>query len=621
MRQLPEFSMELPFDPQNPKYSYVTTVGEAADALKAIEKEQILGLDTETTGFDPYVNKLLLVIIGTRTLSYVFDARILKLKNIPQLKELLENTKIIKLMHNGKFDYGFLKAQADISVNNIFDTMLAESVLTAGLVGKSASLKELIAKYTQTVAEKETRQTFINQTGKITPEQLVYASKDTLYLFPIFDAQLVALQKENLVNIAKLEFAVTRTVAEMELTGIYIDTKKWKAIIAKLKLKRDEFYKQFQEQIRPFYGNNQVDLFGNNTDSINMNSNQQLMDLFNNKLKLNVPSTGDAILESINHPIAKALRDYRGYEKLISAFGETLLAKMNPVTGRFHPDFNQLGAATGRFSCRSPNLQQIPRNSEEVPFRTCFNPRPGYKYVVADYSNFEMRILADLSGDEKMLNALNNGLDIHSYTASLMFGLEYSKDFKKLHPQLRQIAKPIGFGLMYGMGPVGLIGRIRAETGKDITKEESEEYIKKFFSSYPSVKGFLEKTANQAVERGFSKTPAGRKRWYTLPEPTDPDYRKKISQIQREAKNHPIQGTNADAIKYALVFLQERLKKDNIDGSIILAVHDEVVSEVREDQAEAWSEVQSAEMVRAGSLFLKKVQTVSEPFVGDVWEH
>ena len=613
--------MELKFDPANPQYEYITNQDQANDALEKLGKQQVLGLDIESTGLDPYTDKLLLVQIGTETKSYIFDARKIKLKELLRFKELLENPKIIKLMHNGKFDYGFIKIQAGAEINNIFDLMLAESVLTAGLKGKPASLKELSNEYLSLDVEKKVRESFINYTGTITDEQLRYAAMDTFLPFPIFNLQLEKLKKENLVNIAKVEFAVTTVVADMELRGIFIDTKKWREIIANLQKKRDEFAKQFQEQIRGYYSMNQNDLFGNHTDAINMNSQQQLMDLFNNKLGLNIPSTGDALLESVNHPIAQTLRNYRGYEKLISAFGESLLAKVSKVTGRIHPDFMQLGAATGRFSCRNPNLQQIPRNSEEVPFRTCFNPQPGYKLVVADYSNFEMRILADLSGDEKMLYALNNGLDIHSYTASLMFGLEYTKDFKKQYPQLRQIAKPIGFGLMYGMGPVGLIGRIRAETGKDITKEESQEYIKKFFSSYPSVQGFLDRIAKAAVQKGYSTTPAGRKRSYHKPTPDDPEYKRKISQIEREAKNHPIQGTNADAIKYALVFLKERLKKENIDGGIILAVHDEIVSEIREDQADAWAKIQSEEMVRAGELILKKVPVKSEPFVGDVWEH
>ena len=297
------------------------------------------------------------------------------------------------------------------------------------------------------------------------------------------------------------------------------------------------------------------------------------------------------------------------------------MEKINKKTGRVHPEFNQMGTATGRFSCNNPNLQQIPRNSEEAPFRLCINPRPGYKLVVADYSAFEMRILAELSKDEKMVHALNEGLDIHSYTASLMFNKEYTPDFKKKYPDLRQIAKPIGFGLMYGMGPMGLANRLYMETGKPVSKEEGEDYMNRYFSSYPSVRDFLDKTAKAAVRNGWSITPAGRKRWYNKPEKDDPEYRKKVSSIEREAKNHPIQGTNADAVKFALVYISEKLKENKIDGGITHTVHDEIVTEIREDQAEDWSKIQSDEMVRAAQLFIKHVKVISEPFVSDVWEH
>ena len=232
-----------------------------------------------------------------------------------------------------------------------------------------------------------------------------------------------------------------------------------------------------------------------------------------------------------------------------------------------------------------------------------------------------MRILAELSGDAKMIKAINDGLDIHSYTAALMFNKEYSPDFKKKYPQLRQIAKPIGFGLMYGMGPSRLANQLTMETGTKVTREQGSEYINKYFSSYPSLKSFLERSSKDAVRNGWSATPAGRKRWYKKPEVGDPEYDKRIGQIEREAKNHPIQGTNADAIKYALVYISERLKKEKVDGAITLTVHDEIVTEVREDQAEAWAVIQSEEMVRAGKLFIKKVGVVSEPFVSDVWEY
>jgi DNA polymerase I-like protein with 3'-5' exonuclease and polymerase domains len=615
---------QLRFDPDKPQYLYVKTPEQVDEALTDLEKEKVVGIDTEATSLDPITGKLLCVQIGGPVKSYIFDARYLDLKSFPRLISFLQDSSRIKLFHNGKFDFKYIKINLGVEVANLYDSMLAEAVLNAGIGSGYYSLKSLVKKYADLDLEKGVRKSFMQDDilkQTLNEEQLIYSALDTLVLFPVFEAQIQQLNKESLMNVAKLEFAATRVVANMELAGLYIDKLRWEQIIKNMGVKRDELARKFQDSIRPYYNVNMVDLFGNTADVINMNSQQQLMDLFNNRLKLNMPSTGDAVLASFSHPVAKLLRDYRGYEKLISAFGDSLLSKINPVTHRIHPEFNQLGAATGRFSCNNPNLQQIPRNSPEAPFRECINPEPGYKLVDADYSNFEMRVLADLSGDEKMLTALNTGLDIHSYTAALMFNLPYTDTFKKEHPDLRQIAKPIGFGLMYGMGPMGLARRLETEVGRPFTKEEGQEYMDKYFSSYPSVRGYLDKVAKDAVARGYSITPGGRKRWYHKPDKSDPEYRMKISQIEREAKNHPIQGTNADAIKYALVYVQERMRKEGIDGKITLCVHDEIMTEVREDQAEAWAPIQAEEMVRAAKLFLHRVKITSEPNVGDVWEH
>ncbi|RJR26525.1 hypothetical protein C4561_05265 [candidate division WWE3 bacterium] len=615
--------MELRFDPENPRYEYIVQEDQLHTALEFLEKEKVVAVDVEATSLDPITGYLIIIQIATPHISYIFDVRKIDVSDNERFKKFLENKKIIKILHNGKFDYKYIKAKTGIELDNIFDTMLTEAVLNSGVGKAYYSLKDLVKKYTGIELKKEVRGTFERVTAKtkLDESQLKYAAVDTLIMFPVFEAQLEQLRNNGLINIGKLEFAVTRVVGNMEMAGIYINKEKWSSIIKNLGEKRDIYAKQFQEAIKPYFVASSIDLFGNHTDLINMNSQVQLMDLFNNRLKLNIPSTGDAILAGTDHPVAKILRDYRAYEKLVSAFGDSLLQKINPKTGRIHPEFNQLGTATGRFSCNNPNLQQIPRNSEEVQFRTCFNPRPGYKLVVADYSNFEMRILAEFSKDAKMISALNSGLDIHSYTASLMFGKEYTDDFKKKYPDLRQIAKPIGFGLMYGMGPVGLAGRLELETNRKFTKEEGEDYMNRYFSSYPGVRAYLDKVAKEAVRNGWSITPAGRKRWYHKPERDDPEFRRKQAQIEREAKNHPIQGTNADAIKYALVFIQERIKKDKVDGEITLTVHDEIVTEVREDQAQDWAEVQSEEMVRAAKLFIKNVQIRSDPFVGDEWEH
>ncbi len=609
--------MELKFDPENPIYSHITTESQLNEALDELESSKVVGLDIEGTSLDPYDSVLLTVQIGTPEKSFIFDARELNLKEIPRLKEFLEDNKIIKILHNGKFDYKHIKQHFGISVANIYDTMLTEAVLNAGLRNSFYSLKDLSVKYTGIELKKSVRETFeyMTASSKLNDAQLKYGASDTLILFPIFEEQLKKLKKEGLVNVAKLEFATTRVVGDMELTGVNINVKKWKDIINDLSIERDNLAKKFQQEIRPYFKSTTVDLFGNIGDSININSQTQLMDLFNNKMGLNLPSTNDGILELSDNPIVKILREYRGYEKLVSAFGENLISKINSNTGRIHPEFNQLGAATGRFSCNNPNFQQIPRQSENAPFRSCFNPKPGYKLVTADYSTFEMRIMADLSGDKNLIDAFNKGVDVHSHTASLMFGLELTDTFKKDHPDERFAAKSINFGLMYGRGPSSLAKQI------GVSPEVGKDYMNKYFKSYPGVKSYLERVAKEAVKQGWSTTPAGRKRWYVKPDLSDPEYTRKIGHIERQAKNHPIQGTNADAIKYALVFLSDKIKEKNADASIILTVHDEIVCEVREDQAEDWAKIQSEEMVRAGELFIKKVPVESQPFVADVWEH
>lgn len=617
--------MDLRFDVEDPQHEYIVSMDRAQEALEDLAKEKIIAVDIEANSLDPYTGTIFLIQLAKPDLAYVFDVRKVKIKELPLFKEMLEDSGKIKILQNAKFDYSYLKVKTGIVMNNIYDTMLADGVLSAGY-NHSLKLEEIANRRVEAniLGNKEKLQKSfykLPRNARISKEQIKYAALDVLILFPIMEHQLKMLHKENMLKIAKLEFAVAPVVAEMELKGVFIDTKKWRDIIKSLMVRRDEIANEFQDAVREYYNTQQFGLFGGMADAINLNSSVQLMDLFNNRLGLNLPSTSDGVLAREKHPIVKILRDYRGYEKLISTYGEKLLAKINKKTGRIHPEFLQIRTATGRFACNNPNLQNIPRNSQEAPFRECFNPEEGYKLVVSDYSNFEMRILADLSGDTKMINALNRGLDIHSYTASLMFDKPYSSDFKEKHPELRQMAKPIGFGLMYGMGPVGLVSQIYIWNGVDISVQEGEDLIKKFFSSYPRVKTFLDRTAKDAVRLGWSTTPAGRKRWYKMPDRMDPDYKRRLAAIEREAKNHPIQGTNADSIKYALVFIQDRIKKDKVDASIVSTVHDEIVCEVREDQAEDFARVVSSEMVRAGELFLEKVKVRSDPFVGDVWEH
>jgi len=365
---------------------------------------------------------------------------------------------------------------------------------------------------------------------------------------------------------------------------------------------------QIQNEVRPLYKNSQADLFGNMGNVINLNSQKQLLELFNDKLGLDFPSTGVAVLQKFPHPVAKMLLEYRGYEKLLSAFGENMLSKLNKKTKKLHPDFFQLGAATGRFSCSNPNLQQIPR---DATFRSCFSASKGYKLVNADYSQAELRILAEYSKDPVFVRAYKENADLHTITASQM----YNVPFDKVTKEMRQATKTINFGLMYGRGAVSIGMQI------GISSDEAKKLLDKYFSIYAGVKKWLDKAARTAVQKGYAETILGRKRWFVLPDKADPNYIREIGSIERAAKNHPIQGTSADMTKLALVFIQERFEKEGIKGGIVHTVHDEIVSEVVEEQAEFAAKIQQEEMERAGKTFLREVPVVAEVTVSDVWEH
>ncbi len=605
--EMPETSekrkIKLQFDPQNPEYELIETDQQVTEAVKELKKREVLAVDTEATALDPYNTTLLLIQVGTPKKAYIFNHQ--KVDTTP-LKSLLEDPKRLKIVQNGKFDYKMLKVNAKITLNNIFDTMLAERILTTG-IKRENSLEAIALKYLKLQLEKSVRHTF-GKTSRLTKTQLEYSALDVLVLFPIFKVQFKELQSQKLTRIAQLEFRCLPVVAEMELKGSYIDVEKWRKNLKELKEKRDLASARIQEELRPLYQNTQVDLFGNQVDVVNLNSPIQILEAFR-KVGIDLPSTGEAILRRTDHPLAKMLLEYRSHEKLLSAFGENLLSKINPKTGRIHPDYMQIGADTGRFSCSNPNLQQIPSDSA---FRNCFVPPEGYKFVVADYSQIELRIMAEMSEDPAFMKAYKEGKDLHTLTASQMFGIP---EEKVRHDKERFQAKSINFGLMYGRGANSLATQL----GVDV--EEAKRLLNKYFKSYGGVKRWLDKVAKDAVRNGYSKTLGGRKRSFTPPDPSSPAYQRQLGHIERQGKNTPIQGTSADMVKYALVYIYDKIKQGGYDAYPIHTVHDEVVVEVREDQAEEMRDLVEEEMIRAAKVLLKKVPVKVGAKMGEVWEH
>ncbi|MEI7556928.1 DNA polymerase [Candidatus Chlorohelix sp.] len=562
--------------------------------------EQLLGVDTETSGLDPFTSKLLLVQIASPEICYIIDAS--KVRLTP-LKRLLENPRILKILQNAKFDYEMLKERAGIVLENIYDTMLAERLLTAG-VSKENNLTALVKRYTGEIMDKEVRKTFYgaNSIGHVSQDQLMYAARDALCLFPIYSQQLAKLKEEKMFKVADLEFRCVAAVGDLELAGCKLDTVKWRAILAEVEKKRDLAREELMGML-PGGATKQASMFGNDEYLINLNSSQQIMTEFG-KLGIALEDTSEATLNKHNHPAVKKLLEYRSLEKTLGSFGESLLSQVRTETGRIHPDFIQYGADTGRFSCSNPNVQQIPATSD---FRSCFIAQEGYKLITCDYSQAELRILAELSSDPAFLEAFRSGGDLHKLAASQMFQVRV-EDVSK---EQRNAAKAINFGLAYGMGPQGLAVRI------DKTVDEARELITAYFKAFSGVQKWLDKAGRDSVKRGYSPTPLGRKRYYNLPSTDDPDYRKRSSEIERQGKNAPIQGCNADMTKMALVFLRERLAA--YDARIVNTVHDEIVVEVREDQAEEVCKLVEHEMVRAGHEILKEVPIVADAKIGDYW--
>ncbi len=581
-------------------YELITDSMGLEKAIDVLMKEPVLAVDTETSGLDPFTSKLLLVQVASPEKCFIVDATRVRLA---PLKRLLESNRSLKLLQNAKFDYKMLAQQADIKLENVYDTMLAERLLTAGL-GMEVNLAKIVERYLGEKMDKSVRKTFIGATsvGHLSDDQLNYAAKDTFSLFPIYVQQLVKIKKEKMERVADLEFRCVAAVGDLELAGCKLDTDKWRAILTEVAKKRDLVRDELMEML-PSGGSKQTSMFGGDEYLINLNSGQQIMAEFG-RMGIVLEDTSEATLSKHNHPAIKKLLEYRSHEKTLGSFGEGLLAQINKVTQRIHPDFIQYGADTGRFSCSNPNVQQIPATSD---FRACFIAPEGYKLVTCDYSQAELRILAELSGDPAFLGAFRDGGDLHKLAASQMFQVAVDQVSK----EQRSAAKAINFGLAYGMGPQGLAVRI------DKTVDEARELINAYFKAFSGVQKWLEKAGRDSVRLNYSPTPLGRKRFYNTLTSDDPDFRRRQGEIERQGKNAPIQGCNADMTKMALVFLRERLQ--GYDARLVNTVHDEIVVEVREDQAEEVCKLVEHEMIRAGQEILKEVPIVADAKIGDYW--
>ena len=364
--RFPRIDFTKRFNSSSTTYELIETQKALEQAVIELTGESVVSLDTETNSLDPFTGTLFLVQVASPDKCYIINYT--KVKDLTPLKYILEQEEVLVLGQNIGFDYKFMKQHTGIELINVFDTMLAESVLTAGKVNEDndpirTNLEALSLKYLNLKMDKSVRKTFQNakSLGYITPEQLKYAALDALALFPIYSYQLRRLIDESVIQVADLESRCVIPVAEMELAGCLIDTEKWRLILEKTAANKIEVENKLLKVLSSG-GIGLQDLWGNVQTAIDLNSPTQIKDELS-KIGIWVDDTMSKTLERISHPVAKLLLEYRKCTKIIDSFGENLLAKINKATGRIHPSFRQYGAATGRFSCSEPNTQQIDRKA------------------------------------------------------------------------------------------------------------------------------------------------------------------------------------------------------------------------------------------------------------------
>ena len=305
----------------------------------------------------------------------------------------------------------------------------------------------------------------------------------------------------------------------------------------------------------------------------------------------------------MGHEVPRLLLEYREIAKLLSTYLEALPLAVNPETGRIHTSYNQIGAATGRLSSNDPNLQNIPvRSARGETIRRGFVPRPGHRFIVADYSQIELRLLAHLSGDPAFVAAFKAGGDIHRQTAAIIFGA----DLAAVTAEQRARAKTINFATIYGQGPHALSRQL------GISREEAKQFIDAYFARFAGVRSFLDDTVRSAREKGYAETIFGRRRY--IPELKDKNFNIR-SFGERTATNSPLQGSAADLIKVAMLRVAEDLAAAH-RARLILQVHDELVVEAPREEAEAVAALVRRHMESAAEL---TVPLVADVGIGDNW--
>ena len=591
-------------EPKNAKFESIKTT---QHEYKLIENEEELhklcdffitkeyvSIDTETTSTDAISAELVGLSFSVEE-NKAFYVPIPAnneeaIKYVQIFKPLYESDKIMKIGQNIKYDYEVLSRYGVTLQGKMFDTMIAHYLIQPELHHNMDYMAETLLGY-QTIHIEE----LLGPKGKkqknmrdLSPTDIYeYAAEDadiTLRLKNVLEPCLKELGVEELFW--NIEMPLVRVLADMELNGVCLDTEALqdtsKIFTERMKQYEQEIYKEAGEEF-------------------NISSPKQVGDILFGKMQiLDKPKktktgqyvTSEEVLQSLEskNPIVRNILNYRGMKKLLSTYIDALPKLINPRTGHIHTSFNQALTATGRLSSSDPNLQNIPvRTDDGKEIRKCFIPEEGCLFFSADYSQIELRIMAHLSEDENMMEAFREGHDIHRATAAKIWHV----DIDKVTDAQRKKAKQANFGIIYGITTYGLAQRM------DIPNSEAKELIEGYFRTFPKVQAYMEQAKEEARVKGYAETLFHRRRYLA-------DINSRNATVrgfaERNAINAPIQGTEADIIKVAMVRIWERFKKEGIRSKMILQVHDELNFSVYPEEREQVERIVIEEMQNAYPL-------------------
>ena len=605
--QLDLFSVNTPNGQEEPEKTNYETHKTVPHEYKLIDNEEemdrlcdffmtkeFVSIDTETTSTDAIRAELVGLSFSVEENKAFYVPlpanREEALKYVRIFKPLYENDNILKIGQNIKYDYEVLNNYGVTLQGEMFDTMIAHYLIQPELHHNMDYMAETLLGY-RTIHIEE----LIGPKGKkqknmrdLSPTDICeYAAEDadiTLRLKHLLEPRLKELGLEELFW--NIEMPLVRVLADMELNGVCLDTE---ALQETSRIFTDRM-KQYEQEIYKEAG-----------ETFNIGSPKQVGDILFGKLQImDKPKktktgqyvTSEEVLQSLEakHPVVRNILNYRGMKKLLSTYIDALPKLINPRTGHIHTSFNQAQTATGRLSSSDPNLQNIPvRTDDGKEIRKCFIPEDGCLFFSADYSQIELRIMAHLSGDENMMEAFREGHDIHRATAAKI----WHEDIDKVTDAQRKKAKQANFGIIYGITTYGLAQRM------GIPNSEARELIQDYFHTFPKVKAYMEQAKETARAKGYAETLFHRRRYL-------PDINSRNATVrgfaERNAINAPIQGTEADIIKVAMVRIWKRFKEEGIRSKMILQVHDELNFSVYPEEREQVERIVIEEMQNACQL-------------------